>query len=126
MLYLSSCCIFPMHLSSQSAIDSVIRTLKTELNGKCFVKELYYLGSDVKLFLSRLNPEAEIGFIDGGCLYSKFEDGDEDEIWAWRPETGWYEVPTNDDLIHPWECSALNGVDSPSTLGGIDGEDPFS
>lgn len=75
----------------------------------------------IQLFLSRLNPEAEIGFIDGGCLYSKFEDGHEDEIWAWRPETGWYEVPTDDDLIHPWECSALNGVDSLSTLGGIDG-----
>jgi hypothetical protein len=115
-----------MHLASQSAIDTVIKAIQTEFNGKCFVRELRYLGSDANLFLSRLNPEAEICLIAGGHLFSKFEDRDEEEMWAWKPETGWYEVLTNDDFIHPWEFFALNGVDSPSTLGGIDGEDPFS
>lgn len=115
-----------MHLASQSAIDAVINSLQEHTSKKCFVKELYYIGSDVKLFLSQLNPEAEIGFIDGGCLYSRFEDEDEDEMWAWNPETGWYQVETDDASIHPWEHAVLDRVDSPSTLGGIDGEDPFS
>lgn len=110
-----------MHLASQSAIDAVITALQQEFNGKCFVRELYYLGPEVRGFLSRLNPEAEIRLMAGGHLFSQFGEGDEVDLWAWSPETGWYEVPTNDYPIHPWECSALNGVDSLSTLGGIDG-----
>ena len=126
MLYLSSCCILKMHLASQTAIDTVIKALQKEFNGKCFVKELYYLGPEARLFLSQLNPEAEIALIAGGNLFSSYGEGDEEELWAWNPETGWYEVPTNDASIHPWEHAVLDRVDSPSTLGGIDGEDPFS
>ncbi len=125
MLYLSSCCIFLMHPSSHSAIDLVIDALRKEFNGgKCFVRELRYLGSDASLFLSRLNPEAEIRLIAGGGLFSKFGEGDEVELWAWNPITSWHKVETDDDLIHPWEHDVLDGVDPLSTLGGIDG-DPF-
>ena len=113
--------------ASQTAIDSVIEALRKEFNGKCFVKELRYLGSEVRGFLSHLNPEAEIRLIAGGHLFSQFGEGDEVDFWAWDPtNSGWYLVETDDDLIHPGEYSALNGVDSLSTLGGIDGGDPFS
>jgi len=109
-----------MHLASQTAVDSVIRALQTELNGKSFVKELYYLGSDAKIFLSKLNPEAEICLIAGGSLFSRFGEGDEEELWSWNPETGWYQVLTDDDFVHPWEYNVLGGVAPLFTLGGID------
>lgn len=126
MLYLSSCCILLMHLSKQSAIDAIIEALQTKFNGKCFVKELGYLGSNAKLFLSRLNPEAEIRLIAGGNLFSQFVEGDEVKFWAWNPTTSWHQVETDDASIHSWKHDVLGGVDSLSTLGGIDGEDPFS
>lgn len=126
MLYLSSYCILKMDLPSQTAVDSVIRALQIELNGKSFVKELYYLGTEAKKFLSSLNPEAEIALIAGGHLFSKFEEGDEVELWAWNPTTSWHQVETDDASIHSWEHAVLDRIDSLSTLGGIDGEDPFS
>jgi|GEM_PF-814501 len=126
MLYLSSYCILKMDLPSQTAVDSVIRALQIELNGKSFVKELYYLGTEAKKFLSSLNPEAEITLIAGNNLFSSYGEGDEEELWSWNPEDGWDQVLTDDDLIHPWEHDVLIGVAPLFTLGGIDGEDPFS
>lgn len=115
-----------MHLTSQSAIDAVINSLQEHTSKRCFVKELYYLGPEARLFLSQLNPEAEIALIAGGNLFSSYGEGDEEELWAWNPETGWSQVETDDVSIDPWEHDVLGGVDFPSTLGGIDGEDPFS
>lgn len=115
-----------MHLASQSAIDAVINSLNEHPGKRCFVRELACLGSDARLFLSRLSPEAEIALIDGGNLFSSYGEGDEEEFWSWNPETGWNQVLTDDDLVHPWEHAVLGGVDSLSTLGGIDGEDTFS
>jgi len=125
MLYLSSRCIFLMHPSSHPAIDAVINSLQEHTSKRCFVKELYYLGYDARLFLSLLNPEAEIRLIDGGGLFSQFGEVYEEEVWAWNPTSSWYKVETDDDIIHPWEHDALIGVDPLSTLGGIDGGDPF-
>ena len=120
MLKLQGCCIFKMHLSSKSAIDSVIEALRKEFNGKCFVRELSYLGTDTKKFLYRLNPEAEIALIAGNNLFSSYGEGDEEELWSWNPDTGWYQVLTDDALVHPWEHIVLRGIDPLSTLGGID------
>ena len=115
-----------MHLASQSAIDAVIRALKTDFNGKCFVQELYYIGSDVKLFLSNLYPGAEICLISGGGLFSMYSQECEEESWFWNPETGWIKIETDEDVIHSSHNHMLKRVDNLSTLGGIDAEDPFS
>ena len=115
-----------MHLASQSAIDAVIRALESDFNGKCFVQELYYIGSDVKLFLSNLYPGAEICLMAGGGLFSMYNQEGEEELWYWNPETSWVKIETDEDVICSSQNHMLRGVDNLSTLGGIDGGDPFS
>lgn len=101
-----------MHLASQATIDLMFDALNQMPNKNCFVRELHYLGSDVRGFLSHLNPEAEISLISGGCLSSNnYGESGGTELWSWKPNTGWYQISIEDDLIHPWEHGGLEGVD---------------
>ena len=117
MLKLQGCCIFAM---DSSIIDDVISSLREHPGKRCFARELNYLGPEIRGFLSCLNPEAEIALIAGDNLFSSYGECDEEELWSWNPETGWYQVLTDDALVHPWEHNVLGGVDPLSTLGGID------
>jgi len=78
-----------MHLASQSAIDLVFKTLNEIPNRSYFVRELYYLGPEVRGFLGELNPEAEIGVATQNTLYSRWHEEFNMEAWSWTPVDGW-------------------------------------
>jgi hypothetical protein len=115
-----------MHPKSKSAIDSVFEALNQISNKNCFVRELYYLGPEVRGFLGEFPPEAEIGISGTNTLYAKWGELHGREAWSWTPVYGWKQHELADDTLrHPWEHGVLQGVDTLDTLGGIDAGDPF-
>lgn len=116
-----------MHLFSHTAIDSVFEALNKMSNKNCCVRDLYYLGPEVRSFLGELHPEAEIGISSTNTLYARWDDVNGREAWSWTPLRAWKQHELADaSLRHPWEHGVLQGVDSLTTLGGIDAGDPFS
>jgi hypothetical protein len=101
----------------------VFEALNKMSNKNCFVRELYYLGPEVRGFLGELHPEAEIGVATQNTLYSRGHEEFNMEAWSWTPMNGWKQYELADaSLRHPWEHEVLEGVDDLSTLGGVDGE----